>query len=140
MKQQIIAKTIEELDFIAEQIIPIIRNRKKVAFLGDIGAGKTTFIKLLCYKLGIKDNTSSPTFSIINEYKTDNNIIHHIDLYRIKSKEEAFALGIIEIFEAGTYCFVEWPDIIENYFPEQTLWIKITAKQTGERVFDICYD
>jgi tRNA threonylcarbamoyladenosine biosynthesis protein TsaE len=139
MQQQIIAKTIEELDLIAEQIIPIISSRKKVAFLGEIGAGKTTFIKLLCYKLGVQDNTSSPTFSIINEYNTDDNIIHHIDLFRLKSKEEAFSLGIMELFEGDTYCFVEWPDVIEDYFPEQTLWIKITAKETGERIFDICY-
>ncbi|MCH2023991.1 MAG: tRNA (adenosine(37)-N6)-threonylcarbamoyltransferase complex ATPase subunit type 1 TsaE [Saprospiraceae bacterium] len=139
MQQQIIANSIADLDLIADQIVPIIHSRKKVAFVGEIGAGKTTFIKLLCYKLGIKDITSSPTFSIINEYATSNTIIHHIDLFRLNSKEEVFSLGIMELFDGINYCFVEWPDLIEDYFPEQTIWIKITAKQTGQRIFDIYY-
>jgi len=140
MRQQLIAHKIADLEQIAKELLPIIKERKKVAFIGEIGAGKTTFIKLLCEKLGVEGNTSSPTFSIINEYQATDDIVHHIDLYRLKSAEEAFSIGLMELFEENSYCFVEWPTIVENDFPEATIWIKITTNKKLERIFDIFYE
>ena len=141
MKQQLIAHQIADLKLLASQLLPIVKERKKVAFVGQIGAGKTTFIKLLCQELGVEGNTSSPTFSIINEYQAADDIVHHIDLYRLKSEEEAFSIGLIELFEEeNSYCFIEWPDIVENYFPESAVWIRITTTENQARVFDIYYE
>lgn len=140
MRQQFIASSIGELGAIVETLIPIIRSRKKVAFLGQIGAGKTTFIKLLCQALGVETVTSSPTYSIINQYETAQDVIHHVDLYRLKSEEEAFSIGLMELFEDDSYCFVEWPNLVENYFPDSALWIKISTKENENRIFDIYYE
>lgn len=140
MRQQFIAHSVDELEAIAKALAPIIKTRKKVAFLGEIGAGKTTFIKLLCQYLGVKDVTSSPTFSIINEYQVGQEIIHHVDLYRLKSEEEAFSIGLMELLEDNSYCFIEWPTIVENYFPESTIWIKISTEKDDRRIFDIYYE
>lgn len=137
MQLQLTAQHLDDLNSIATQLLPLIQQHKKVAFIGEIGAGKTTFIKILCQKLGVQNNTSSPTFAIINEYQTPTDIIHHIDLYRLKTVEEAFSIGLMELFEEKSYCFVEWPELVEDYFPESTLWIKITAQLSGERLFDI---
>lgn len=136
MRSQFTLSSTQELPAIVEQLLPIIKERKKVAFLGEIGAGKTTFIKELCLALGVQDVTSSPTFSIINEYQSPNGLIHHIDLYRLKSEEEAFAIGLIELLEQDHYCFIEWPNIIEGYLPETTAWIQITATEAGLRTID----
>lgn len=140
MRQQFIAHSVNELEDIAKALTPIIKTRRKVAFLGEIGAGKTTFIKLLCLHLGVKDITSSPTFSIINEYQVDQEIIHHIDLYRLKSEEEAFSIGLMELLEDNSYCFIEWPTIVEHYFPESAIWIKISTNIDESRTFDIYYE
>lgn len=140
MKQQFTTVTIKELPDVVHAILPIVKERKKVAFLGKIGAGKTTFIKCLCQVLGVQDITSSPTFSIINQYQSPTALIHHIDLYRLTSEDEAFSIGLMELFDDDSYCFIEWPDIIENYFPENTLWLRIIAKETGERTIDIYYE
>jgi tRNA threonylcarbamoyladenosine biosynthesis protein TsaE len=140
MRQQFIASSIEELDTIVNTLIPIIQNRKKVAFLGQIGAGKTTFIKLLCKALGVETVTSSPTFSIINQYEIKDALMHHVDLYRLKSEEEAFSIGLMELLEDNSYCFIEWPSLIEGYFPESSVWIKISADEHDIRTFDVYYE
>ena len=140
MRQQFIASSVNELGAIVEALIPIINLRKKVAFLGQIGAGKTTFIKLLCKTLGVETRTSSPTFSIINQYETEEAIIHHVDLYRLKSEEEAFSIGLMELFEDNSYCFIEWPSLVEAYFPESSVWIKISTDEQENRIFDIYYE
>ena len=91
-----------------------------------MGAGKTTFIKAICTELGVKGRMSSPTFSLINEYLTSSGQkIYHFDFYRIKSEKEAFDLGYEEYFYSGNYCFIEWPDKIENLLPENCAKVKI---------------
>ncbi|WMX16150.1 MULTISPECIES: tRNA (adenosine(37)-N6)-threonylcarbamoyltransferase complex ATPase subunit type 1 TsaE [unclassified Aureispira] len=140
MRQQFVANSIDQLDAIVKALTPIIKTRKKVAFLGQIGAGKTTFIKQLCRNLGVKDLTSSPTFSIINQYEAPQATIYHVDLYRLKSEEEAFSIGLMELLDDNSYCFIEWPSIIENYFPESALWIKISVDESENRIFDIYYE
>lgn len=140
MRQQFIASTVDELDAIVAALIPIIKTRKKVAFLGQIGAGKTTFIKLLCKALGVETVTSSPTFSIINQYEIPEALVHHVDLYRLKSEEEAFSIGLMELLEDNSYCFIEWPSLVEAYFPESSLWIKISTDDNEIRTFDVYYE
>jgi len=140
MRQQFIASSVDELGAIVKALIPIIKARKKVAFLGQIGAGKTTFIKLLCQALGVKTVTSSPTFSIINQYETKEALVHHVDLYRLKSEDEAFSIGLMELFEDNSYCFIEWPSLVEHYFPESSVWIKISTDEDENRIFDIYYE
>lgn len=139
MQKQLIAAHLNDLKQIALELLPLIKERKKIAFEGEIGAGKTTFIKILCQLLGVKTNTSSPTFAIINEYPIPNDTIHHIDLYRLKSEDEAYSIGLMELLEGHSYCFVEWPNIAKDFFPESTIWIKITAQLSEERIFDILY-
>ncbi len=107
------------------------------AFFGEMGAGKTTFIKVLCQQLQVIDNVASPTFALINEYKTaSDDKVFHFDFYRIKKFEEAFDLGYEDYFYSGDYCLVEWPELIEPLLPEDTVNVEITVnEEDGSRVF-----
>jgi tRNA threonylcarbamoyladenosine biosynthesis protein TsaE len=108
------------------------------AFYGSLGAGKTTIIKAICELLGASDPVSSPTFTIVNEYRTaDGQLLYHIDFYRIKKYEEVFDLGIEEYLSAGSYCFMEWPEIIEEMLPPDTVKIRITMGKNEERLLEI---
>lgn len=103
-------------------------DHKVIAFHGEMGAGKTTFIHEICYHLKIQNNVSSPTFSIINEYiSEDGNIIYHMDLYRIKNEREAVDAGVDECFYSGRMCLVEWPEKAPGLFPENTVHCFLTA-------------
>ena len=104
---------------------------------GPMGAGKTTFIKYLCEQLGVKDSTSSPTFSIVNEYDSDNGLIYHFDFYRIKDEQEAFDFGYEEYFYSGAYCFIEWPEKIPNLLPEEAKEIQISIVDPDTRKISI---
>lgn len=140
MNQQFKATNLADLTTIAQALLPIIKERKKVAFIGEIGAGKTTFIKVLCKELGVADTTSSPTFSLINEYQSPGAKIYHADLYRLKNEDEVFSIGLLELFEAeNDYCFIEWPAVAEGYFPDSTIWIKISISEEEVRLFEVEY-
>ena len=103
--------SLADIEIAAEEFIHFLKDRTVVAFHGNLGAGKTTFIKAICKQLGVKENVSSPTFSIINQYTTANNkSIFHIDLYRIKNNEEAVSAGVEECIYSGDLCFIEWPE------------------------------
>lgn len=111
---------------------------KVYAFHGEMGAGKTTFIHALCEVLGVEDTITSPTFSIINQYKTrDDKTIYHIDLYRIKDEQEAISAGIEDCLYSGTTCFVEWPDKAPEIFPDKTLHVTITSVDDNTRKLKI---
>lgn len=114
-------------------------NRSKViAFYGEMGVGKTTFIKALCKSLGVEDEVTSPTFSLINEYFTkDNQSIFHFDFYRINSIEEAFDFGYEDYFYSGNFCFVEWPELVENLLPEDFLRVEITENEDNTREYNV---
>ena len=108
------------------------------AFYGQMGAGKTTIIKAICLALGATDTVTSPTFTLVNEYKTSSgNSLYHIDLYRIRKSEEVFDFGIEEYFVSGAYCFMEWPELIENLLPPSTVRVKLTVGEMGERLLKI---
>ena len=120
-------KSITELNPIVDKIIQLSKSHTVFCFYGNLGAGKTTLIKLICEQLQVIDSISSPTYPIINEYKTaDNKIIYHIDLYRLKSVEEAMNIGIEDYLFSDNLCFIEWPDNFESILPDNHIKIKIT--------------
>ncbi|MDR3143192.1 MAG: tRNA (adenosine(37)-N6)-threonylcarbamoyltransferase complex ATPase subunit type 1 TsaE [Tannerellaceae bacterium] len=105
------------------------------AFHGNMGAGKTTFIKAICEELGVTDVINSPTFAIINEYRseTSGEFIYHFDFYRINKRSEAEDLGAGDYFYSGALCFIEWPEKIEELLPEDAVHISITENPDGSR-------
>jgi tRNA threonylcarbamoyladenosine biosynthesis protein TsaE len=127
----------EELADIAKRIIRFADGRKVFIIYGEMGAGKTTLIKEICVYLGSRDNFSSPTYSIVNEYlllSPAASKIYHIDLYRLKNLEEALSLGIEEYLYSGDYCFVEWPELVEGYLPDDLVKIYITGHENVRNV------
>lgn len=105
-----------------------------VALYGEMGAGKTTFTKALCKVLGVVDGVNSPTFNLINEYRTDKGeVVYHFDFYRINKLEEAFDIGFEEFIESGNLCIIEWPEKIEQILPSDTLRVKISVLKDGSR-------
>ena len=105
-----------------------------VALYGEMGAGKTTFTKALCKVLGVVDGVNSPTFNLINEYRTDKEeVVYHFDFYRINKLEEAFDIGFEEFIESGNLCIIEWPEKIEQILPSDTLRVKISVLKDGSR-------
>ena len=105
-----------------------------VALYVEMGAGKTTFTKALCKVLGVVDGVNSPTFNLINEYRTDKGeVVYHFDFYRINKLEEAFDIGFEEFIESGNLCIIEWPEKIEQILPSDTLRVKISVLKDGSR-------
>ena len=98
-----------------------LMNYKIITFSGEMGAGKTTFINAICRELGVEESVTSPTYAIIQEYHFENNIIYHMDLYRIKSIEEAIDAGVEDCFKVVKYALVEWPERAVLLFPEETV-------------------
>lgn len=104
------------------------------AFYGEMGVGKTTFIQALCKELGVEEPVSSPTFSIVNEYRSRINCkIYHFDFYRINTIEEVFDFGYEEYFAGDNYIFIEWPELIENLLPENTVRVSISIGKANVR-------
>ena len=107
---------------------------KIVLFYAPMGAGKTTLIKEICRQLGTDDVITSPTFSLVNEYQTDTNqTIYHFDFYRIEEEEEAYDIGIEDYFNSGDWCFIEWPQNIENLLPLDTSIVEISIIDKNKR-------
>lgn len=111
---------------IVSKILDSFPDDRIFAFYGEMGAGKTTLIKDFCAVLGVKDNTSSPTFALVNEYETEaGKIIYHFDMYRIEDPTEAVRIGFDEYLESGNYCFIEWPEKIQNLLPRSFVQVKV---------------
>jgi len=125
--------SLQDLPKIASEIILSAKN-KTLLFYGQMGVGKTTLIKELCKSLGVLDNISSPTFSLVNEYQTANNDkVYHFDFYRIEDEEEAFDIGIEDYFDSKNWCFVEWPENIENLLPLDAVEIHLSLLDDEQR-------
>ncbi len=125
---------LEEIGEAAQKILAITAGYKVFAIHGEMGAGKTTFIHALCEAMGVHDNISSPTFSIINQYKTiEGETIYHMDLYRLKDDEEAIRSGVEDCLFSGNPCLVEWPEKAPGIFPDDTLHVFITAVNNDTR-------
>ena len=122
-----------ELEDIANKIIAL-NPQKIILFNGEMGVGKTTLIKQLCKNLGVNDSTSSPTFSLVNEYYiTKNQLVYHFDLYRLNKDSEAIDIGIDEYFYSGNWCFIEWSEKIPNLIPDEHSIINIELLTNGNR-------
>ncbi|UZR95654.1 tRNA (adenosine(37)-N6)-threonylcarbamoyltransferase complex ATPase subunit type 1 TsaE [Chondrinema litorale] len=132
---ELVCKSPDELFKIAESLLFFAGESKVWTFTGELGAGKTTLIKEICKKCHVTDAMSSPSFSIVNEYRTvSEESIYHLDLYRINSLEEAVNIGIEEYLYSGELCLIEWPEIIEDLLPEDTLELEITIGNSLERI------
>ena len=129
--------SLADIESVAEVLLDEGRAYPVWLLHGNLGAGKTTLIKALCRELGIDNSSmSSPTFSIINEYDSDNSEVYHIDFYRMNSEEEILSLGIDEYFESGNFCFVEWPERLGKFLPERYFELRISISDNHTRVVD----
>lgn len=119
----------------ARQFIDAMEGRTIFALYGKMGVGKTTFTKALCEELGVQDVINSPTFAIVNEYEDANGAtIYHFDFYRIKRLTEAYDIGFDEYLYSGNLCLIEWPELIEELLPEETVRVTIEEQEDGTRV------
>jgi len=136
MKKTINIKSIDGLQQAATEFASIMGDYTVFAFYGEMGAGKTTFINALCRKLGVEEDTaSSPSFSIINEYRSDTTaeLIYHFDLYRLENLEEAFDIGVEDYFDSGALCLLEWPERIEDLLPDDTVKVEVKVNDDLSR-------
>lgn len=129
--------SLDQIQEVAEQIIA--SNPKKIIlFNGEMGVGKTTLIKQLCKSLGVEDATSSPTFSLVNEYYTSNNqIVYHFDFYRLNKETEALDMGVDDYLYSGNWCFIEWSEKIASLIPEEHSTINIELLEDGKRKLEL---
>ncbi|MBD1393722.1 tRNA (adenosine(37)-N6)-threonylcarbamoyltransferase complex ATPase subunit type 1 TsaE [Mucilaginibacter glaciei] len=121
----IITSSPADLPGAATSILEFARTNRILLFYGEMGAGKTTLIKTMCAQLGVNDSVTSPTFSIVNEYKSDKGPVFHFDFYRLSNQTEALDLGYEEYFDSGNYCFIEWPEKIAGLIPDTYTGIRI---------------
>lgn len=136
--ETIVIKDRKHLKEAAATILSLGGERRLYAFFGAMGSGKTTIIKALCTELKVTDTVTSPTFTLVNEYRTPGGEpVYHIDFYRIKKKEEVFDFGIEEYLSDGSYCFMEWPELVEDIIPPETVRLYITVSDDESRILKI---
>lgn len=140
MNKTITIKSTDDLDRAAREFVSLMGDNTVFAFYGAMGAGKTTFITALCRALGVSDDAmGSPSFAIINEYRSDTTaeLIYHFDMYRLKNLDEAFDIGIEDYLFCGAVCFIEWPERIEDILPDDTVTVHITVNDDDSRTLTI---
>ncbi len=135
--------SLEKIQEAAREFVASMGDNTVFAFYGKMGAGKTTFIKTVCQELGVTDNITSPTFAIVNEYRSDlaGELIYHFDFYRIKKLDEVYDMGYEDYFYSGAICFIEWPELIEDLLPGNTIKVSIEEVENGTRMLtmeDFC--
>ncbi len=135
MKRSITIRNLSEIQTAAREFLDMAKGHNLIAFYAPMGAGKTTFTAAICHQLGIRDDAvSSPTFSIVNEYKTANGeSVYHFDFYRIEHLEEALDIGLYDYLDTGYMCIIEWPENIEDLLPENTLKVYIEVNNDLSR-------
>jgi tRNA threonylcarbamoyladenosine biosynthesis protein TsaE len=133
---KIVAENLSDLPLVASQLLDFVGTQKFIVFNGEMGAGKTTFIKILCKALGVNDVVSSPTYSIVNEYVGKNSPVYHFDFYRIKNIQEAYDLGYEEYFYSNGICLIEWPERIEELLPDHYIQVDISIVSEQGRIFE----
>ena len=129
-------ESLEKIQEAAKQFVSFMGDNTVFAFYGKMGAGKTTFIKAICQELGVTDNITSPTFAIVNEYRSDiaGELIYHFDFYRVKTPQEALAIGYEDYVYSGNLCLMEWPERIESLLPDDAVKVFIEELADGSRV------
>lgn len=129
------AKSITDLQPIAKELLSSLGNKSLVALKGNMGSGKTTFVKTICEQLEIEDVVNSPTFSIINQYSGINGeIVYHFDYYRLEKPQEALDIGLYDYLDSGHLCLMEWPEKVEKLLPEDCVYLEIKEDiLSGER-------
>ena len=126
--------SLNKINEAAGKFLKAVAGKNIIALHGEMGAGKTTFVHAVCNMLGVKNSVSSPTFSIINEYKSaEGKTIYHIDLYRLKNEQEAINAGVEDCLNSGNICLVEWPEIAPALFPNDTVHCYISITGDSER-------
>ena len=130
--------SIDNIHDAAKTFINNMGTGKVFAFYGKMGAGKTTFIKAVCEELGVTDVITSPTFAIVNEYRSDATaeLIYHFDFYRIKKLDEVYDMGYEDYFYSGALCFLEWPELIEELLPSDAVKVTISETDNGDRMIE----
>lgn len=133
---ELIIHSLDNIREVAHQFVAAMGDNTVFAFYGKMGAGKTTFIKAVCEELGVTDVINSPTFAIVNEYRSDEagELIYHFDFYRIKKLEEVYDMGYEDYFYSGAVCFIEWPELIEELLPGNAVRVDIEEQPDGSRV------
>ena len=135
---------IAEMQIVAAELSELINQFKVVTFSGNLGAGKTSLIKMLCHFLGVQETVSSPTYALVNQYKADSEktgtLIYHIDLYRVKDEEEAFEAGIEDHLYSGELCLVEWPEKAMGIIPKGALRVEISYVSDEQRHIRVLSD
>ncbi len=135
---QLIAHSLDDIPFVAKELLEQIGNRKVVAFYAEMGSGKTTLISAVLRAMGIESPEGSPTYSLVNSYESPYyGEVLHFDVYRLNSVEEALDAGVEELLYSGAICFVEWAEIIEPLLPEDVVKVNITINEAGERLIHI---
>ena len=135
MQKTITINSLDELPRAAKEFAEVMDSYTVFAFYGKMGAGKTTFIKAICEALGVTDVITSPTFAIVNEYRSeeDNELIYHFDFYRIKKLEEVYDMGYEDYFYSGALCFIEWPELVEELLPMDAVKVCIEVAEDESR-------
>ncbi len=131
---EIIIPSLNKIADAAKDFVAQIGDRRVFAFYGSMGAGKTTFIKAVCEELGVTDAVTSPTFAIVNEYNSAHGPVYHFDFYRINSVAEVMDLGFDDYAYSGNICLMEWPELIEELLPDDTVKVFVEVQEDGTRV------
>ena len=135
---KLLLNNLSDIDAVAQQFVENMGDRNIFAFYGEMGVGKTTFIKALCKSLCVTETITSPTFAIVNEYsKEGGEPIYHFDFYRIKNIEEAYDFGYEDYFFSGHLCFIEWPELVEPLLPEGVVKVQIEIMDNEQRAIII---
>lgn len=133
MEYSFVANSVDEYRECAKKVVDIMEHYHIFLFIGELGAGKTTLVQMICEMIGTDDVVSSPTFALINPYSTKKGMIYHMDMYRINQAEEAVDFGIEEYLWEEQYCFIEWPDRIDTLLPDNFVTIAITLQTDNSR-------
>ncbi|MBK7009550.1 MAG: tRNA (adenosine(37)-N6)-threonylcarbamoyltransferase complex ATPase subunit type 1 TsaE [Saprospiraceae bacterium] len=136
MKEEIIYG-LDEIEGLAQKAIEYINKYKLALFLGEVGSGKTTLIRQICGIMGVQDEVSSPTFSLVNEYMSSRGVVYHIDLYRLNTEREAFEAGVMEYIDSGEICLIEWPELIASWLSAYPCVVFSLSHEENKRKIEI---
>lgn len=133
-----VIKSLDEIDQVAAEFVALIGKKRVFAFHGEMGAGKTTFIKAICHSLGVREPVTSPTFAIVNEYSIDlDHSIYHFDFYRISKLDEAYDFGYEDYFYSGNLCLIEWPEKVEAILPDDCVIVTVSVNADNTRTITV---